>query len=125
MAGTTNIPLTSLAPGTYDFGPASLADGDRMATLSVDRTVAGGFNSQPATTQAEIGVYQSNDSGATWFLLASATMEGGSFTDRHTGQPYTQSSVTVPLQPGTGRQGKAHIIISGATVAVQGSLVIT
>ena len=126
MATTTvDIPLTTLAPGSYDSGSANLADTYVQAVLSIDRTVANGFNSKSATTQAAISVYQSDDGGATWILLASATLEGGSYINHHTGLPYTESSVTVPLQPGTGRQGKANVTISGSSVAVQGSLVIS
>lgn len=123
MAGTTNISLTTLAPGSYDFGPTALANIDTMATLSVDRTVVNGFNATPAAA-ASISVFQSDDSGTTWFLLAGATLLGGNLINKD-GHPFPASLVTVPLAPGTGRQGKANVTISGATVAVQGSLVIS
>jgi hypothetical protein len=124
MTSTTQIPLTTLPPGSYDFGPAALADTDTHAILSVDRTVASGFNATPAA-QASITIYQSNDGGTTWRLVASATLVGGSQVNPKTGLPFTASSVSVGLNPGTSRQGKANVTISGATVAVQGSLVIS
>jgi hypothetical protein len=122
---TINIPLTTLAPGTYHF-TGSIADSERTATLSIDRTVASGFNSKTPATQAALNVYQSDNSGATWFFLAGCTIEGGSVTDpsRTPPGPYTTSSVTVNSVPGTGREVKAEVVISGTSVAVQGSLVV-
>lgn len=122
---TVNIPLVTLQVGSHDFGPASLADSDTRAILTISRIVAGGFNAKPATTQAAISIWQSGDGGATWDLLVSADIIGGSYINRHTGLPYTASSVSIPFQPGTGRQVKANVTVSGASVAVQGSLVIS
>lgn len=129
MAGTTTIPLTALAVGSHDFGPVAVADTDSQAVLSVDRTVSKGatqgFNGQPATTQASIQVQQSNDGGTTWKLEAAADIIGGLLTNPKTGQPYTASTLTISLDPGTSRQVKATIVVSGANVAAAGSLTIT
>lgn len=127
MAGTASIPLTVLAVGEHDFGPDALADTDSTATLSIDRTVSKGatqgFNGQPATTEALIEVRQSNDGGATWFQLAAVTFFGGVYTLKG-GGTLNANGFTVTLPPGTGRQAMAAVTVSGASVAVQGSLVI-
>jgi hypothetical protein len=126
MATTVSIPLTVLSVGTHDFGPAAVADTDTQAVLTVDRTVSKGnvqgFNNQPSTTTADIQIYQSNDGGATWQLLIDGLMVGGTFNNAKTGQVATTSSVTIDFNPGTSRQAKASIVVSGASVAVSGSL---
>lgn len=124
MAGTINIPLTTLTPGTYHFGPANLADTDTNVLLTIDRTVTGGFSSQPSTTTAAITVEVSLDGGVTWLMNVSAPIGGGADNDR-LGVPAATSSVGGSLIPGIGRQARATVTISGGTVAVQGSLVIS
>ena len=57
--------------------------------------------------------------------IFAAGIIGGQYTDPHTGLPYAQSSVAVSLDPGTSRQVKATVVVSGASVAVSGSLTIT
>jgi len=52
MAGTFNIPLTTLPPGVHNFpasGGAAIADSDSLAVLTIDRTVPGGLNVRPGT----------------------------------------------------------------------------
>ena len=124
MPVTLTIPLTTLATGTRTFGPATLADTDTLVILTIDRTVTGGFNSQPATTTARISIEQSNDGGSTWDELASTTFVGGVYT-MHGGLPVNSNDVGVFLWPGTGRRGRAVVTIAGASVAVAGSLAIT
>jgi hypothetical protein len=130
MAATITVPLTTLTTGTHNYpatGGASVADTDTSALLTIDRTVKNGsvqgFNGQPATTQAQIQVYQSDDGGSTWVLLISGTVEGGAYTDAH-GNTVTTSSVGVTFNPGTGRLARAAVVVSGASVAVSGSLAI-
>jgi len=124
VPSTFTIPLTTVAVGTRTFGPATLADTDTLVTLTIDRTVTGGFSSQPATTTARISIEQSNDGGTTWDELASTTFTGGVFT-MHGGLPVNSNDVGVFLLPGTGRRGRAVVTITGAAVAVAGSLAIT
>lgn len=124
MAGTTNFGPVTLNPGTRTFGPANLADTDVLADLTVDRTVPGGFNSQPATTTAQISIEQSNDGGTTWELICQTLLPGGSYV-LHDGTPVNTNDVGTHLLPGTGRQARATVVISGAAVAVAGSLVIS
>lgn len=124
MATTIPIPLTTLSVGTHDFGPAAVADNLATATLSIDRTVAGGFNATPAA-QASIQVNQSNDGGTTFIFDGGGAMAGGGITNPRTGLPFTASSVTIPLAPGTGRQVKATVVVSGSSVAVSGSLTVS
>lgn len=129
MAGTMTIPLTTLPVGTQHFpasGGFSLADTDTEAQLTIDRTVAGGFNSAPATTEAAIEVDQSNDGGSTWFQLAATTFFGGIYqTKANGGGQLNANGFTVTPAPGTGRLARATVTISGAAVAVAGSLVIS
>jgi len=120
MAGTVNIPLTTLTVGSHVYGPAAVADTDSKVTLTIDRTVASGFNATPAAA-ASIECWQSGDGGSTWQNLAKAGIAGGTQLDKN-GQPFAVSSVTVGFSPGTGRQARAVIVVSGASVAVQGSL---
>ena len=123
MPSTVNIPLTTLAPGTFSFpsaGGQAIADADTLITLSIDRTVTNGLNSQPGTTTIEIQTFQSYDGGATWFNLAGALISGGTFTNK--GVTVTHSMVITALQPGTSREVRAVVTVSGASVAVAGSL---
>jgi hypothetical protein len=128
VAGTLTIPLTTLAVGAHTFPPAggaSVADGDSLVRLSIDRTVKNGsvqgFNGQPATTTALIYAYQSNDGGATWKWIAGDQVTGGIYTSPKTGQENTDY-VEVGLDPGTGRLVRATVTVSGAAVAVAGAL---
>jgi len=123
MAGTTNIPLTTLPPGTYEFGPATVDDADTLAVLSIDRTVANGFNSKTSATTCQISIFQSNDAGATWDMLTSAGFPGGLYTN-HAGQ-VNFSGCSVFYQPGTSRLARAEVIIGGTSVAVQGTLTVS
>lgn len=124
MPETLAIPLTTLPPGTRVFGPQALADSDVLVTLTIDRTVAGGFNSAPASTAAKLSFEQSNDGGLTWTELCATTLVGGVYT-MHQGLPVNSNNVGTFLWPGTGRQGRAVVTITGASVAVAGSLVIS
>ena len=123
MAGTITIPLMTLQIGTTEFGPASVADTDINAVLSIDRTVANGFNSKTASTTCQISIFQSDDAGATWYMLASAGFPGGVYTN-HAGQ-VNFSGCSVFYQSGTSRLARAEVIIGGTSVAVQGTLTVS
>lgn len=123
MASSLNIPLTTLTVGTHAFGPASVADSDSQALLTIDRTVAGGFNSLTAAATAQIIVDQSDDGGATWVQICKAQIAGGAPTSANHPVPPGTSSVGATFQPGTGREARAHVVIAGTSVAVAGSLV--
>ena len=56
---TLTIPLTALNDGVRHFGPATIADADKSAVLTLDRTVTGGLNSLTAATALEVSVDQS------------------------------------------------------------------
>jgi hypothetical protein len=121
MAATVSIPLTTLAPGTYDFGPAAIADTDTSATVTIDRTVTGGLKSVSPAVNVNLTVYQSDDGGATWFELGGGDFPGGPLT----GAKFANTAqVQSWFQAGTGRQAKAHVIVTGGSVAVQGSLTV-
>jgi hypothetical protein len=125
MAPTNmNIPLLTLAVGTREFGPAAVADDVNAVTLTIDRTVAGGLNSSPASTTLEIGVWQSDDDGASWQFRASAGLIGGVYPRNAAGDPYVESTVSVDLTPGTGRRVKAVTETGGSSVAIAGSLTV-
>jgi hypothetical protein len=126
MAGTFNIPLTTLVPGVHNFpasGGAAVADSDSLALLTIDRTVPGGLNAVPAVS-FEVSVYQSNDGGATWQFLASAGGSGG-ISIMHGGQQVNSNDIGVSLWPGTSRLVRASVTITGASVAVAGTLAIS
>lgn len=123
------IPLTALVPGTHSFGPASVSDDVRQATISVDRTVsrpnADGLNAQPASTRVELTVLQSDDGGASWQLRASAGLIGGLYPANQAGDPYLISDVQVELSPGAARRVRADVVVTGAArVAIAGTLAI-
>lgn len=125
MAPTNlTIPPTTLAPGTREFGPVTVDDTVVRATLTIDRTGVNGLNSQPATTKVEIGVWQSDDGGASWQFRASAGLIGGIYPSNQAGDPYLASNVSVDLTPAAGRRVKAVVDVAGASVAVAGSLAI-
>lgn len=123
MAGTITIPLTTLTVGQHTYGPLTLADSDVLVVLTIDRTPANGFNSQPGTTSASIAIEQSLDGGNSWQQLVSGTFTGGVVIRR--GQELDTNDVGVFPLPGTGRQMRAQVVISGSSVAVQGTLVIS
>lgn len=121
MAGTTNFGPVTLSLGARSFGPAAVADADTSVVLSVDRTVALGLTATPAA-HISLAIEQSDDGGATWVLIAAAGIDGGAETDQH-GNPRTVSRVFTTWGPGTSRQARATITVTGAAVAVAGSLV--
>lgn len=124
---TMTIPLTTLQPGVRDFGPASVQDTDTSIVLTIDRTVVNGLNATPAA-QLSIAAMISRDGGATWTLVAGATLPGGQIPQvpppRGPGGFYTQNVLTVGLDqfPGTGRRIKATLTATGSAVAVAGTL---
>lgn len=124
MAGTLTIPATVLTPGTQVFGPAAAADADTLIVLTIDRSVTkggtAGFRGQPATTTARLAAEQSSDGGGTWDELASQVIAGG--PDRH---GTALDTIGVRLWPGTGRQVRATVTVTGADVAVAGTLAIS
>lgn len=129
MAGTLNIPLTTLSDGTRHFGPAPVADADVIGSLSLDRTVAGGLNALTSAATLEITVDQSNDGGATWFPLVDATVTGGLVPARQPPKGPGGNAVTAEagarFAPGTSRQARGTVVTAGGPVTVQGSLTIS
>jgi hypothetical protein len=130
MATTTvPIPLTTLTVGSRDFGPTPVDDTVQGAVITIDRTVTNGgvqgLNGQPATTVIEAQTWESDDGGVNWLFRAAATFVGGVYASNKAGDPYTFSDLRVGLNSVTGRRVKATIIVSGANVAVAGSLVIS
>ena len=126
MASTFTIPLTTLPVGTTSVpatGGAPVPDGDSTLTISINRTVANGFNSQPSSTQATVTLYQSDDGGTTWQELAAmGPVTGGSVISPKTGQLITASNLFTEFNPGTGRLVRAGITVTGASVAVAGTI---
>jgi hypothetical protein len=133
VAASVNIPRRTLAPGggtgdngEYEYGPAPVADADTSALLVIDRTVTGGFNAAPESTAADLNIYQSNDGGVTYRFLASAHIVGGQIVndDPHVpaGTIFTQSTINVQYFPGANRRVKCGLAITGASVAIAGSL---
>lgn len=124
MASSLNIPRTVLAAGVRNFpasGGVSVPDADVSILLSIDRTTNGGLNSAAVTTTLEIETYQSGDAGATWQNLAAATAAGGIYTSNH-GTQLNTFDVLTTLNPGTSRLVRAVTTVTGASVAVAGTL---
>lgn len=118
MATTFTIPLTTLPVGSRDLGPSHPADTEVSILLTVDRTVAGGLNSLTPSSAIDVAVMQSNDGGVTWVLAVGGTMPGGVLGNT--------STLKVDLMPGTSRQLKASVTVSGpSSIAVAGTLVTT
>lgn len=129
MTSTFTIPATTLPLGGTNLGPASVPDADSTVTLILDRTASKGnvqgFNSQPGTTQMMVQLSQSNDGGTTWQPLAAmGPVIGGTFTMDKTGTTVTITSekLFTEFNPGTGRRARATVTVSGASVAVAGTL---
>jgi hypothetical protein len=124
MASTFTIPLTTLTVGSHDLGPSSVPDADSRILLSIDRTAVNGavqgLNGQPPATQISMTTFQSDDGGATWQELGANTVVGGIFTKG--GTQINTDHVGTQLAPGTGRQVRATVVVTGASVAVAGTL---
>jgi len=128
VAGTFTIPLTTLPDGVRTFGPVNVADADTEAVLTVDRTPAGGLNSLTAATSIALQVEQSNDGGTSWFLAVGGMIIGGQFFNtgpRGDGSLITQGSVSVPAYPGTGRQARVRMTVTGGSFAIAATLTIS
>jgi len=129
MAGTIQIPLTTLTIGPHVFGPATIVPGDKQAILTVDRTVTGGLNATPAA-HIDLILDFSNDGGTTWPTQVKAGFEGGQLfiPDKVTGNPILRTIADVRLNGLEQVQNwrvRATVTVSGASVAVAGSLAIT
>lgn len=122
MATTFTIPLTTLPVEARDLGPSHPADSETGFTLTIDRTVAGGLNSLTSATAILVSVSQSNDAGATWQEIGEVTVPGGTTINPKTGLTATVSLMTTYLLPGTSRQLKATVTVTGTPVAVAGTL---
>lgn len=121
MADVITISLVTLPVGETDTPSITVADTDTTIDVRIDRTVTNGFNSQPTTTQLWMYPFQSNDGGATWTELGGGLASGGVFTNR-SGQVAAYGDIQTSLLPGTGRKVMAKLIVSGAAVAVQGTV---
>lgn len=126
MPGTTTIPLTTLQNGTTVFGPANVNNNDTQSVLTVDRTPAGGLNSLTSATTIDFLVEQSNDGGATWFLIVDGLVTGGLIPaqppPKGPGGNATSSTVGASYAPGTSRRVRATMTVTGGPVTVQGTL---
>lgn len=122
--GTTvvTIPLTTIPVGSHDFGPSAISNTISTVEIDIDRTVAGGLNSQPATTQLTLSLFQSPDSGVTWNPLTSGICIGGIIVNRD--GTITTNDVGGSLTPGNGREIKGNITVTGSSVAVSGEITI-
>jgi hypothetical protein len=125
MPGVTNLPLTTLQNGATVFGPANVANPDTLAVTTLDRTVAGGLNSLTSATTLEILVEQSNDGGATWFLLTDGIITGGLQPAPKGGGNATQAFVDCEFEPGTSRRVRATFTVVNGPVTVQGTLTVS
>lgn len=121
MATTLNIPLTTLPVGSQTFGPSNAKDTEAQITLTIDRTVAGGLNSLTASSVISMDLQQSNDGGTTWLDRGANGTQGGIYTIKS--QQVNVWAGTWDLLPGTSRQVRATVTVSGTAIAVAGTLV--
>lgn len=122
MPSTFTFPRTVLKIGSTDLGPASVPDGDTTVTITVDRTVTSGLNSQTAATQVTLELFQSDDGGTTWMDLGSCGPVFGGTVLSKTGQTVTEADLFTGFWPGTGRLAKATVVVAGSNVAVAGTI---
>lgn len=122
MATTFTIPLTTLPVGSQTFGPENAKNSEAQIVLTIDRTVAGGLNSLTTSSVLGADVQQSNDGGATWIDLGAWQAPGGTITIK--GTQVNASTGTWNLRPGTSRELRAMITVSGpSSIAVAGTIV--
>lgn len=124
MAMTIPIPTVSLPVGVQEFGPAPIVDNLISAAVTIDRTVAGGLNSLPATAILAADVLISHDGGISFEHAAGITAVGGVFPNPKGGS-YLASTLRVGFGSGIGRQIKARLTVSGRPIAVAGSIVVS
>ena len=121
MATTLTIPLTTLPVGTQHLGPSHPPDTESQIVLTIDRTVAGGLNSLTPASVLQVTVDQSSDGGTTWQFIAGTTWAGGIILLH--GNPFTTVELVTGLLPGTSRQLRATVTVTGTPIAVAGTLV--
>jgi hypothetical protein len=126
VAGTLNIPLTSLAVGTRSFGPANVGANDSGVQLNIDRSVANGLTATSATSIG-VDIEISLDGGVNWMLQGHCTFVGGVRTDLDTGQTVLNEYIFIALMDSgnPNRRIRATLTVSGSTVSVAGSLIVT
>jgi hypothetical protein len=125
VALNLTIPPTTLsdADGLKSYGPVTLHQADSAVLLTIDRAVAGGFNSVAPTVAMHVEIDYSPDGGATWTLLVAGDISGGVTTDRN------GTRTTSTLGTGTdlvkSAQLRATVQVTGGTVTVAGSLAVS
>jgi hypothetical protein len=120
---TFTIPQTTLPVGTTSLGPFTIADSDAVISTVIDRTVPGGLNSLTSATLYSLTAQQSNDGGATWHDLAGDSGVPGGLIPAKGGGSKTQDTTWTQLNPGTSRQVRAQVIISGpSSITFAGSV---
>lgn len=68
-------------------------------------------------TQVGVYTFQSNDGGASWFLIGAYTTHGGVVMDKDTGQEATETFQEFKLHPAKGRMVKHSVILlTGSTI---------
>lgn len=130
MATSIVIPQGTYPIGTFNFGPAPIPSSVSRAEIDLDGTNM----TDPAlhiTLQLDLSV----DGGVTWSTVSpgpsmvpfpiTATMVGGALN--RTGQPLSiySLSANVPGVGSTARQVRGSVVISGAPLTTQGTLIIT
>ena len=125
--GTLTIPLTTLPTGDTVFGPVTVASTITQAQATIDRTVAGGMNSNTSATTITYRHEFSTDGGTTFpYVGRAGPFPGGTILDPDTGQPVTADGFGVSLPPQAGatqRQARLRTTVVGGPVAVSGTLI--
>jgi len=125
MPLSLNIPNGIRQVGSQTFGPATLADGDSVMRVELDRTSNGGLNATPAA-RVEARFQQLIPGDTTWYTVGLCTFDGGIRSDPEMGQLNTDYLEINLLYPGLpGRAVQCVLTVSGAAVRLSGTVTVS
>lgn len=114
-------PVTLANNANRDVGPYTVQAGDTMAVLTVLRNITNGLDASPGVL---VSLKFSAPNG--WFVTAGIPGGPQFFTDRNGIQhQITQNTVSIGLNEVQGLAVTANVAVSGGSVAVQGSFVVS
>ena len=126
MATTFQFPVNNFGPGSQTFPARSVPDTASQVTLALDRSTM----TDPAL-DVVLTIDFSPDGGVTWASTspgpqmggfpAGAEIVGGAVLNKD-GSVATTSSRTFPFPPGTNRQVRGSVVVSGAPLATIATL---
>jgi len=124
---TFSIPNITVQVGTRQFGPFAIPDADNGIEIDIDRTQSPHpLNGLTSATTYSVELQQSNDGGVTWKALGGASgIPGGTILTK-TGATRVTDSVFTMFDPGTGRQLRCQVIVTGPSpITLSGTITST